>query len=54
MDDPYPPASPVPDGDRELRPWPRESLPRRHLAAGWLVAGIVLLVMVAGIAGWLS
>ncbi len=26
---------------------------RRQLATGWIVAGIVLVVMVAGIGGWL-
>ncbi|WFE45281.1 hypothetical protein [Verrucosispora sp. WMMD1129] len=44
---------PIPDGDR----YPVTSappVPRRQLVSGWLVAGLVLAVMVAGIAGWLS
>ncbi|MGC5033103.1 hypothetical protein [Micromonospora sp. DT229] len=56
---PLPPARPVPYGraphpdGSERYPVP-PPLPRRQLAAGWVAAGIVLVVMVAGIAGWLA
>ncbi|TCB92683.1 hypothetical protein E0H26_23800 [Micromonospora zingiberis] len=43
---------PIPDGERYPVPDP-VPLPRRQLAAGWIVAGMVVVVMVAGIVGWL-
>ncbi|MEW2474583.1 hypothetical protein AB0875_12410 [Micromonospora gifhornensis] len=57
---PLPPARPVPygrpphpDGDRYPCP-PATPLPRRQMLPGLVAAGIVLVVMVAGIAGWLA
>lgn len=44
---------PVPDGDTVRRP-PADPLPRRQLAPGLAVAGIVLALMLAGITGVLT
>lgn len=53
-----PPAHPVvdgrpptPDGDRYPVAPP---VPRRQQVSGWIVAAVVLVLMLAGIAGWLS
>ncbi|WP_158560015.1 hypothetical protein [Micromonospora sp. LHW51205] len=46
------PGGRCPDGAAVPQP-PRPAPPaRRHLLAGWTVAAVVLVLMVAGIAGW--
>ncbi|GIJ10611.1 hypothetical protein Van01_38250 [Micromonospora andamanensis] len=42
---------PIPDGDRYPIPAPPQLVARSQLVAGWIAAGIVLVMLVAGIAG---
>lgn len=41
--------TPIPDGDRVRPP-----VPRRQLVPGLVAVGVVLVLMVGGIAGWIA